>query len=330
MFSISAMSPPSTPRGSVFSPRPSTAWTMRALTIDIPEKRFKLDAPPSLGKVSMSPCGPNKSVFVRTSTLAARRQKRTLPGIAPLQLAQSNGVQGLSTGLSPIVKGLSLASCCSTPRPATNATPVASPFRLQKTAPTKKSRAPCVPKLSLGPEAAASDSSALSLDSQAPATATITGMGAKRQRRPPMLSVRTGSDSTLLETAAPLSPSVPQTPGISAMGFGITSSPNAAAASLTGHLLFGEASPSFYAQRTPPTASWAPTLFVTPPSPEAVVASSKSVAGGSVSGASALAPCTPPWPKTGASMQKTIFDHIGKSQLSPMDMRGYLAIAMGS
>ncbi|KAJ1997101.1 hypothetical protein H4R26_005955 [Coemansia thaxteri] len=189
-------------------------------------------------------------------------------------------------------------------------------FRLQKTAPAKAAAtlkgAAKLPQLSVGPP---------------PITGLVSPPSAtpKRNHRPPPMNF--GGNKTLeaagLDLLPPPSPSMPLTPGMG--GFGMAN------ASI-GCMLFGEASPSaLLSQPTPPTASWAPKFFVTPPSPAivAVPALQQATVAG-LSASSSLSPCTPPWPKSGASLRKTIFDHIGKSQLSPMDMRGYMAMSMNS
>ncbi|KAJ2878249.1 hypothetical protein FB639_003449 [Coemansia asiatica] len=342
------MSPPATPGGPIFSPRQKKQpWSIRALTLDYSDKRLKLDKTPITFNRPMSPCGgPNSNVFVRTSTLAARRMKRAPPpSIAPLQLPNAEIAeekQMLSTGLSPIVSGLSIISRSSTLKPAgvmqiqqsrkkltleipsaTSSRPEMT-FRLQKPAPSMsaRSKAATVPRLNIGiPTGLLSPPSATPIP---------------KKRRPPPLSFGSpaspaiGGDCSI--GTAPLSPSVPNTPSTS--GFSGLSQLNVA-----GSMMFGEASPSFYDQPTPPPISGAPTFFVTPPSPAVVAppvgSESSNNASGNSSGlgnstASSLSPCTPPWPKSGSSLRKTIFDHIGKSQLSPMDMRGYMAIAMSS
>ncbi|KAJ2378416.1 hypothetical protein IW150_000813 [Coemansia sp. RSA 2607] len=338
------MSPPATPRGSIFSPRQGTSsWSTRVLTVECPEKRFKLDTSSIGCNMPMSPCGgPNSNVFVRTSTLAARRMKRMVsPSITPLQLTasaeSSPNVQSLSTGLSPIISSLSIMS--STPKPSglqiesrlrsaaprtpnpsaatescENSLP-AMKFRLQKSVPAKSMRAKAatVPRLNI-----AAQTGLMSPPSATPVP---------NKRRPPALSFGALASPAIggaLGTA-PLSPSVPQTPSVG--GFSAFSPPNID----LGNLMFGKASPSFYDQPTPPPIAGAPSFFITPPSPAVVaVAAGSSSSSNGVNVSSSLAPCTPPWPKSGSNMQKTIFDHIGKNQLSPMDMRGYMVISMNS
>ncbi|KAJ2803996.1 hypothetical protein H4R20_002670, partial [Coemansia guatemalensis] len=151
--------------------------------------------------------------------------------------------------------------------------------------------------------------------------------------RPPALSLGAAlasSDAGM----SPLSPAMPHTPG--ARGAPPPIDPMSCS-------LFGEASPSFYERPTPPPVEGAPVFMFTPPSP-AVVAVAGATGGDAAEpgspppgdlqapalGSSTLSPCTPPWPKSGASLRKTIFDHIGQSQLSPMDLRGYMAISMNS
>ncbi|KAJ1732519.1 hypothetical protein LPJ72_003376 [Coemansia sp. Benny D160-2] len=160
--------------------------------------------------------------------------------------------------------------------------------------------------------------------------------------RPPPLALGNAANSAMAAAAAsplalgsdssmsPLSPSMPQTPGASNSGSGMQF-----AGILGDCSAFGEVSPSFHAQRTPSPAAWAPTFLITPPSPPLPGTRIDSTSGqasdaASASASASLAPCTPPWPKSGSSLRKTIFDHIGQPQLSPMDLRGYMAISMNS
>ncbi|KAI7825933.1 hypothetical protein BX661DRAFT_214255 [Kickxella alabastrina] len=327
MFSISALSPPSTPRGSIFSPRQSEApWSMHALSLESPGKRVKLNPVPSTFSKPSFPRNNNKNMFIRSATLASRRLKNAPTSIAPLQMSSARvepETQSLSTGLSPIVKSLSImskaskpsglqiesrqqspAACESTPSPSLT-------FRLQKSTPAKIAQAKgvAVPRLSL----------AIPTGLISPPSANSTP-----KRRPPPLSFGSLASPA---TNKSMSPSLPQTPGTA--GFASFSPPN-----IMEDLMFGEASPSFYAQKTPPPASWVPTFFVTPPTPVAADSCAGSQSGSVEaklgSGACTLSPSTPPWPKSGSGLQKTIFDHIGKNQLSTMDLRGYMAISMSS
>ncbi|KAJ2878163.1 hypothetical protein IWW38_006391, partial [Coemansia aciculifera] len=276
------------------------------------------------------------SFISRSNSLASRRLKRA-PAVSPLQLSRlesesANGMQ--STGLSPIVKGLSLSKpILSTPVPPPSTTTTSSSmnvapamkFRLQKPAPAKAAAtlkgAAKLPQLSVAPPPV------VGLVSPPSSTPNKRGF-----HRPPPLSFGGGGGKSLMAAAAgldllpPPSPSMPHTPGVG--GFG---SVNLS----IGTMMFGEASPShLLSQPTPPTVDWAPKFFVTPPSPAivAVVPISQQASASALGSAmsSNLSPCTPPWPKSGASLRKTIFDHVGKSQLSPMDMRGYMAMSMNS
>ncbi|KAJ2460770.1 hypothetical protein GGF42_000631 [Coemansia sp. RSA 2424] len=331
MFSISAMSPPVTPRGPIFSPKQSTApWSMYTLSVESPEKRQRLNpVPAAFGGARPSP-GVAKSFISRSNSLASRRLKRAAPAVSPLQLArlESESASGMqSTGLSPIVKGLSLGKpILSTPVPPSSTADVAQApaikFRLQKPAPAKAAAtikgAAKLPQLSVAPPPI------MGLVSPPSSTPSKRGFN-----RPPPLSFGGGGKSLMaaagLSLLPPPSPSMPHTPGVG--GF--------APMNLSiGTMMFGEASPSLLlSQPTPSPASWAPKFFVTPPSPATVaVAPVAQQANASALSAmsSSLSPCTPPWPKSGASLRKTIFDHVGKSQLSPMDMRGYMAMSMNS
>ncbi|KAJ1830512.1 hypothetical protein LPJ70_006906, partial [Coemansia sp. RSA 2708] len=149
--------------------------------------------------------------------------------------------------------------------------------------------------------------------------------------RPAPLSLAASPLASAGIELSPSSPCMPQTPGA-----------GPAALNLIGDAMFGEASPSLYAQPTPPPIKGAPTFMITPPSPATVAVGGTNAdaaepgsppPGGlkaPAPGSATLSPCTPPWPKSGASLRKTIFDHIGQSQLSPMDLRGYVAVSMNS
>ncbi|KAJ2745177.1 hypothetical protein GGI20_002359 [Coemansia sp. BCRC 34301] len=317
------MSPPVTPRGPIFSPKQSAApWSMYTLSVESPEKRQRLNpVPTAFGGTRPSPCVA-KSFISRSNSLASRRLKRA-PAVSPLQLSrlESESASGLqSTGLSPIIKGLTLSKpILSTPVPPSTTTDVAQTpvmkFRLQKPAPAKAAAtlkgAAKLPQLSVAPPPV------MGLVSPPSSTPSKRGF-----HRPPPLSF--GGKSPMaaagLDLLPPPSPSMPHTPGVG--GF--------ASVNLSiGTMMFGEASPShLLSQPTPPTASWAPKFFVTPPSPAIVAVTPAAHQASAMS--SNLSPCTPPWPKSGASLRKTIFDHVGKSQLSPMDMRGYMAMSMNS
>ncbi|KAJ1894082.1 hypothetical protein LPJ81_005234 [Coemansia sp. IMI 209127] len=197
--------------------------------------------------------------------------------------------------------------------------PLPMTFRLQKTAPAKQKKKLAlggkVSKLSVAPTGLISPPT----ESTPVRTQPMMKLGGLR---PPALALGNAANSAMVgaPSMSPLSPSVPQTPG--GNGFsGILSDCSA----------YGEASPSFLARKTPPPAAWAPTFFVTPPTPlvpgTRIQNSAENKAGDS---SASLAPCTPPWPKSGSSLRKTIFDHIGQPQLSPMDLRGYMAVSMNN
>ncbi|KAJ2910491.1 hypothetical protein GGI21_000826, partial [Coemansia aciculifera] len=270
MFSISAMSPPATPRGPIFSPQQSAApWSMYTLSVESPEKRQRLNPVPSTFGGARPSTNVAKSFISRSNSLASRRLKRA-PAVSPLQLSRlesesANGMQ--STGLSPIVKGLSLSKpILSTPVPPPSTTTTSSSmnvapamkFRLQKPAPAKAAAtlkgAAKLPQLSVAPPPV------VGLVSPPSSTPNKRGF-----HRPPPLSFGGGGGKSLMAAAAgldllpPPSPSMPHTPGVG--GFG---SVNLS----IGTMMFGEASPShLLSQPTPPTVDWAPKFFVTPPSP---------------------------------------------------------------
>ncbi|KAJ2449141.1 hypothetical protein EV183_005060 [Coemansia sp. RSA 2336] len=332
------MSPPSTPRGPIFSPRQEhdpMAWCYRTFSLASPTKRLKLEPvepnrPAPLRKPSINPIQPansNKNTLLRSATLASRRLRRNAPAKLPLEKSAAEtpllgGSPGASsTGLSPIVKGLSLGidKRQNTPTPLSTqqyaaeskpAPPQQQPmrFRLQKPAPTtsvaKKEKASKVPKLKLG--------AATGLVS--PPSETVPGTASRGRSRPPALSL--AAASPLASAGIDVSQGMPQTPGTATGTF-----------NLVDNAMFGEASPSLYAQPTPPPIEGAPVFEITPPSPATVLVPENNAA---EQPSSSLAPCTPPWPKSGASLRKTLFDHIGQNQLSPMDMRGYMAISMNS
>ncbi|KAJ1744739.1 hypothetical protein LPJ58_006538, partial [Coemansia sp. RSA 1591] len=113
------MSPPSTPRGSIFSPRQDSQmpWPFRTISLASPGKRIKLDSmlascnSPRRLATPMSPGPGSRSVLLRSATLASRRMKRNLSTVLPLNLAKlapAVGSLGSSTGLSPVVKDLSI------------------------------------------------------------------------------------------------------------------------------------------------------------------------------------------------------------------------------
>ncbi|KAJ2614053.1 hypothetical protein H4S08_001889 [Coemansia sp. RSA 1365] len=195
-------------------------------------------------------------------------------------------------------------------------------FRLQKAAPAKANKLANGGKLKLN----VGNTGLIS----PPSTSSTPRAG---RGRPPALSLNAALASSDVGMS-PLSPAMPHTPG--AGGAPPPIDPMSCS-------LFGEASPSFYERPTPPPVEDAPVFMFTPPSPAVVLVAS--AAGGDaaetgspppgglqgpVLGSSTLSPCTPPWPKSGASLRKTIFDHIGQNQLSPMDLRGYMAISMNS
>ncbi|KAJ2143912.1 hypothetical protein J3F82_005183 [Coemansia sp. RSA 637] len=187
-------------------------------------------------------------------------------------------------------------------------------FRLQKPTPTKSDKAEKAAKANKVPPSVSTPS--------VPTPCITRGRG-----RPPALSLAAAPLASAGIEMSPSSPFMPQTPGA-----------GPAPLNLIGDAMFGEASPSLYAQPTPPPVKGAPTFMFTPPSPAIVIVKNindvaESELSGSLQAPAAsvtLSPCTPPWPKSGSSLRKTIFDHIGQSQLSPMDLRGYMAISMNS
>ncbi|KAJ2789888.1 hypothetical protein H4R20_007101, partial [Coemansia guatemalensis] len=114
------MSPPSTPGGPIFSPRQRNPmpWSFRTISLDCPVKRIKLEPVESHSmRKSMSPVPPSpgvsRSLSMRAGSLASRRLKRNVLSALPLHISRAApavGLAGQSTGLSPIVKGLSLGS----------------------------------------------------------------------------------------------------------------------------------------------------------------------------------------------------------------------------
>ncbi|KAJ2137008.1 hypothetical protein IW136_003681 [Coemansia sp. RSA 678] len=199
-------------------------------------------------------------------------------------------------------------------------------FRLQKPTPTKSDKAEKaakankVSKLNIAPTGLISPPSVST--PSVPTPCITRGRG-----RPPALSLAAAPLASAGIEMSPSSPFMPQTPGA-----------GPAPLNLIGDAMFGEASPSLYAQPTPPPVKGAPTFMFTPPSPAIVIVKNINDVADSESsglllapaGSATLSPCTPPWPKSGSSLRKTIFDHIGQSQLSPMDLRGYMAISMNS
>ncbi|KAJ2525725.1 hypothetical protein GGH20_003833, partial [Coemansia sp. RSA 1937] len=149
------MSPPSTPRGSIFSPRQDSQmpWPFRTISLASPGKRIKLDSmlascnSPRRLATPMSPGPGSRSVLLRSATLASRRMKRNLSTVLPLNLAKlapAVGSLGLSTGLSPVVKDLSIGisqqmdtkeDAPVVPVEETKPAPQPMQFRLQKVAP---------------------------------------------------------------------------------------------------------------------------------------------------------------------------------------------------
>ncbi|KAJ2660231.1 hypothetical protein IWW48_003063 [Coemansia sp. RSA 1200] len=231
-------------------------------------------------------------------------------------------------------------TCSTQPPPMT--------FRLQKSAPAKKQKSKPtlggkgggrLAKLSVAPTGLISPPTVSTPVRRMPPMQLKQSNGGLS--RPPPLALGNAANSAMAAAAAasplvlgndssmsPLSPSMPQTPGASNSGSGMQFS-----GILGDCSAFGEVSPSFHAQRTPSPAAWAPTFLITPPSPPLPgtrIDSTSGQASDSASASASLAPCTPPWPKSGSSLRKTIFDHIGQPQLSPMDLRGYMAISMNS
>ncbi|KAJ2501710.1 hypothetical protein GGH96_001674 [Coemansia sp. RSA 1972] len=150
------MSPPSTPRGSIFSPRQDSQmpWPFRTISLASPGKRIKLDSvlascnSPRRLATPMSPGPGSRSVLLRSATLASRRMKRNPPAVLPLNLAKlapAVGSLGSSTGLSPVVKDLSIGIVSPpmdtkedapvVPVEETKPAPQPMQFRLQKVAP---------------------------------------------------------------------------------------------------------------------------------------------------------------------------------------------------
>ncbi|KAJ2780253.1 hypothetical protein H4R18_003565 [Coemansia javaensis] len=407
MFSIAVMSPPATPRGPIFSPRQPAphAWSFRTISLERGDKRQRLE-PVEPACRPMSP-GPSirRSMSTRTpppSSLAARRLRRNGPAALALRspgLAHAlDPLATQSTGLSPVVRGMSLGAPeaqppqppplfrlqkparpsklsfggrqNNAPAPTTQeqqqkqqqqqqqqqqqpkSQPAPPVFRLQKPAPPSKlsfggrrrATEPISPPEDAGPRLAPSPAqfrllkptptkAAREKPSRVPRlNIEPTGLisppdePAARDRRPPPLSL---AGALADPGMSPSSPCMPLTPGASRNPtIGLDQA------------LFGEASPSLYDRPTPPPIAGAPVFVFTPPSPPVVAplpgAAAAADSGSPPPGAAAaaatpaasLAPCTPPWPKTGASLRRTIFDHIGKPQLSPMDLRGYMAISM--
>ncbi|KAJ2158801.1 hypothetical protein GGF46_003492 [Coemansia sp. RSA 552] len=211
--------------------------------------------------------------------------------------------------------------------PPAETQPPAARFRLQKPAPGRAGpnkaagkAAGKVPKLNIEPP-----TGLISPPS------TNTPRAAGKRRKPAPLSIGGAAPMSLAGGGlSPSSPCMPHTPGGNAGPMLVNLDAS----------MFGEASPSLYDLPTPPPITGAPTFTFTPPSPAVVVATGNAGATaapgsplpGSLQPSSAasgtLTPCTPPWPKSGASLRRTIFDHIGASRLSPMDLRGYMAISM--
>ncbi|KAJ2740259.1 hypothetical protein GGI19_007163, partial [Coemansia pectinata] len=154
------MSPPVTPRGPIFSPKQSAApWSMYTLSVESPEKRQRLNPVPTAFGGPRPATSVAKSFISRSNSLASRRLKRA-PAVSPLQLSRLESETGMqSTGLSPIVKGLSLNKpILSTPVPPSTLADVQAPamkFRLQKPAPAKAAAtlkgAAKLPQLSVAP-----------------------------------------------------------------------------------------------------------------------------------------------------------------------------------
>ncbi|KAJ1959798.1 hypothetical protein GGI12_004148 [Dipsacomyces acuminosporus] len=136
----------------------------------------------------------------------------------------------------------------------------------------------------------------------------------KRRAPPPPLNIGTSANCS---PSSPSSPFLPKTPR----------------AAVGNHTFsgFGEASPSLYDLPTPEPVSWAPSLAVVPPTPTPVTEHSDAKNANMTENIAASLrsePCTPPWPKRGASLRTTLFDHIGQKHLSPMDLRGYMSASL--
>ncbi|KAJ2339974.1 hypothetical protein GGF43_006515, partial [Coemansia sp. RSA 2618] len=150
------------------------SWSFRTISLASPGKRIKLDTMLSLNSPStnssrrlaampMSPgLGSNKSTLLRSATLASRRMKRGPPSALPLNIAKMAPAvmpPSQSTGLSPIVKDLSLGissqhteAKLETPAlPVEETKPAPQPmqFRLQKPAPKKEIKP--APKMDIKP-----------------------------------------------------------------------------------------------------------------------------------------------------------------------------------
>ncbi|KAJ2557478.1 hypothetical protein EV175_001326 [Coemansia sp. RSA 1933] len=385
MFTISALSPPSTPRGAIFSPRQQGCgrWTGYALSLQSPGKRVKLEHHQTL---PIKPTSTSRLQFPQASTLASRRMKKAPPMALAVAKEPEVGAQVVSTGLSPIVKGLTLGRAAG-PGSAMMRSPLridsfgsrakgnddddstaaagkGNPFPLRKTKKAKPSSMQLFKEAKTEaalPAAAPSADTTTSVTQPPPMTFRLqktapakkkTGLGGNKMAklgvaptglisppttttplntqpmmrlggggRPPALALGIAANTAMMTEMSPLSPSMPQTPGTGGVS-GILSDCSA----------YGEASPSFLARRTPSPVGWAPTFFVTPPTPPVPGTKIQAVGSGAdtTNASASLAPVTPPWPKSGSSLRKTIFDHIGQPKLSPMDLRGYMAISMNS
>ncbi|PIA18608.1 hypothetical protein COEREDRAFT_95843 [Coemansia reversa NRRL 1564] len=278
-----------------------------------PPKHRKLtlptQKPPAEEKPEPTPVQPQPQAHFRLQKPAPpKHSKLGLGGRKQQQQQQQHTTEKPKT-VAPVEDGKTL------PQP--------NQFRLQKAAPTKSNKLTNGGKLKLN----VGNTGLIS-----PPSTTSTPRA--RRGRPPALSLSEALASSDVGMS-PLSPAMPHTPG--AGGAPPPIDPMSCS-------LFGEVSPSFYERPTPPPVEGAPVFMFTPPSPAVVLVTGAASADaaepgspppgglqeGPVIGSSTLSPCTPPWPKSGASLRKTIFDHIGQNQLSPMDLRGYMAISMNS
>ncbi|KAJ2765604.1 hypothetical protein IWQ56_004030 [Coemansia nantahalensis] len=304
-LSVSTPAPPT-----VQAPPPATAALSPPAEEPQPLQKpvFRLQKPAPPSKLSLGgrkPAPPTEAVAVQPPRQQEEEQKQQQPMLFRLQKParpSKLAMGGRKQDVEP-----------ATPEDTVQAGPQAPQFRLLKPAPAKAPKGAKVPaKLNIGP------------------TGLISPPETSRGGRPAPLSLALALSQPEL---SPSSPCMPLTPGASRgpVDGGLGAS------------MFGEASPSFYDQPTPPPVDGAPSFMVTPPSPAVVAVAAVTGAvepaspppGGeqqrsaaAMPASASLAPCTPPWPKTGASLRKTIFDHIGKPQLSPFDLRGYMATSM--
>ncbi|KAI8321656.1 hypothetical protein GQ54DRAFT_175416 [Martensiomyces pterosporus] len=311
MHSVSL--PPVTPTSPGFA-----SWSpLYSVSIEFPEKRLKLDTNTS-SNVANKPkrarldgsgnWGATSLKPVSLSTRGLHREGGLMSKMGPKIDTNS------SAGFPSVAKGLSISTKfpdTTAARQTTGAAPisnmVSSMLKASSAAATPATKGLGLPRLSIATKTLPT--------SQLPAF--------KRRSPPPPL--RISSSSTAPSLVLP-SISLAQSPRIkraASPGFAQTG--------------FGEASPSLYNMPTPSPVSWAPAFFVIPPTPTADCAGLDAKAAGDAGHSSSSGdarwaqksePCTPPWPRAGASLKSTIFDHIGQTHLSPMDLRGYMAASM--